>query len=50
MLADADFRDHVSVNDSFNVIDERQDTIRQIVAYQLELEAIFDAVLATVFR
>ena len=49
MLADAGFRDHVSVNDSFHLIDERQETIRQIVAYHRELEAIFDAALATVF-
>ena len=40
MLADAGFRDHVSVNYSFNVIDERPETIRQTVAYHRELEAI----------
>ncbi|WP_050752447.1 MULTISPECIES: photosystem II high light acclimation radical SAM protein [unclassified Synechococcus] len=43
MLAAAGFRDHVSVNYSFNVIDERPDTIRQTVAYQRELEQIFGA-------
>ena len=43
MLADAGFRDHVSVNYSFNVIDERPETIRQTVAYHRELEAIFGA-------
>ena len=50
MLADAGFRDHLSVNDSFNVIDERQETIRQTVAYHCELEAIFGAALATAVR
>ena len=43
MLANAGFRDHVSVNYSFNVIDERPETIRQTVAYHRELEAIFGA-------
>ena len=43
MLADAGFRDHVSVNYSFNVIDERPETIRQTVAYHRELESIFGA-------
>ena len=43
MLADAGFRDHVSVNYSFNVIDERPETIRQTVAYHRELEEIFGA-------
>ena len=43
MLADAGFRDHVSVNYSFNVIDERPETIRQTVAYHRELETIFGA-------
>jgi radical SAM superfamily enzyme YgiQ (UPF0313 family) len=43
MLAAAGFRDHVSVNYSFNVIDERPETIRQTVAYQRELEQIFGA-------
>ncbi|NET11295.1 MAG: radical SAM protein, partial [Symploca sp. SIO2B6] len=32
-----------SVNYSFNVIDEREETIRQTVAYHRELEAIFGA-------
>ena len=32
MLADAAAGDHVSVNDFFHLIDERQQTIRQIVA------------------
>jgi radical SAM superfamily enzyme YgiQ (UPF0313 family) len=41
LLARAGFRDHVSVNYSFNVIDERPETIRQTVAYHRELEAIF---------
>ena len=36
-------RDHVSVNYSFNVIDERPETIRQTVAYHRELETIFGA-------
>ena len=40
MLAKAGFKDHVSVNYSFNVIDERPETIRQTVAYHRELEAI----------
>ena len=35
--------DHVSVNYSFNVIDERPETIRQTVAYHRELEEIFGA-------
>ena len=43
MLADAGFRDHVSVNYSFNVIDERPETIRQTVAYHREMESIFGA-------
>jgi radical SAM superfamily enzyme YgiQ (UPF0313 family) len=43
LLARAGFRDHVSVNYSFNVIDERPETIRQTVAYHRELEAIFGA-------
>ena len=43
LLADAGFRHHVSVNYSFNVIDERPETIRQTVAYHRELEAIFGA-------
>lgn len=43
LLARAGFRDHVSVNYSFNVIDERPATIRQTVAYHRALEAIFGA-------
>ena len=43
LLADAGFKDHVSVNYSFNVIDERPETIRQTVAYHRELERIFGA-------
>ncbi len=43
MLAAAGFREHVSVNYSFNVIDERPETIRQTVAYHRELERIFGA-------
>ena len=43
LLADAGFRAHVSVNYSFNVIDERPDTIRQTVAYHRALERIFGA-------
>jgi hypothetical protein len=39
LLARAGFREHVSVNYSFNVIDERPETIRQTVAYHRELEA-----------
>ena len=50
MLADAAPGDHVSVNDSFHLIDERQQTIRQIVAYHRELEGIFGAALATAVR
>ena len=41
MLSQAGFKDHVSVNYSFNVIDERPETIRQTVAYHRELERIF---------
>ncbi len=37
----AGFQDLVSVNYSFNVIDERPETIRQTVAYHRELERIF---------
>jgi len=43
LLATAGFREHVSVNYSFNVIDERPETIRQTVAYHRELEQIFGA-------
>lgn len=42
-LKGAGFNDIVSVNYSFNVIDERYDTIRQTIAYHRELEAIFGA-------
>ncbi len=41
LLAKAGFNDHVSVNYSFNVIDERPETIRQTVAYHREIERIF---------
>lgn len=40
-LKAAGFNDLVSVNYSFNVIDERPETIRQTVAYHREMEAIF---------
>lgn len=40
-LKSAGFHDLVSVNYSFNVIDETFDTIRQTIAYHRELEAIF---------
>ena len=43
LLARAGFRQHVSVNYSFNVVDERPETIRQTVAYHRELESIFGA-------
>ncbi|WP_267384004.1 photosystem II high light acclimation radical SAM protein [Cyanobacterium sp. uoEpiScrs1] len=39
----AGFNDIVSVNYSFNVIDETFDTIRQTIAYHRELENIFGA-------
>ncbi len=42
-LKAAGFNDLVSVNYSFNVIDERPDTIAQTVAYHRELERIFGA-------
>ncbi len=42
-LKAAGFKDLVSVNYSFNVIDETWDTIRQTVAYHRELERIFGA-------
>jgi radical SAM superfamily enzyme YgiQ (UPF0313 family) len=42
-LKAAGFNDLVSVNYSFNVIDETHDTIRQTIAYHRELEAIFGA-------
>jgi radical SAM superfamily enzyme YgiQ (UPF0313 family) len=40
-LKAAGFNDLVSVNYSFNVIDETFDTIRQTIAYHRELESIF---------
>ncbi len=40
-LKAAGFKDMVSVNYSFNVIDERPETIRQTIAYHRELERIF---------
>lgn len=42
-LKAAGFQDLVSVNYSFNVIDERPETIRQTIAYHRELERIFGA-------
>ncbi|BAY69923.1 photosystem II high light acclimation radical SAM protein [Anabaena sp. FACHB-709] len=42
-LKAAGFNDMVSVNYSFNVIDERPETIRQTIAYHRELEKIFGA-------
>ena len=42
-LRAAGFDDIVSVNYSFNVIDEREDTIRQTIRYHRELESIFGA-------
>ncbi|MGB8703170.1 MAG: photosystem II high light acclimation radical SAM protein [Thermosynechococcaceae cyanobacterium] len=42
-LRAAGFEDVVSVNYSFNVIDERPETIRQTIAYHRELERIFGA-------
>lgn len=42
-LKAAGFNALVSVNYSFNVIDERPDTIRQTIAYHRELEKIFGA-------
>jgi len=42
-LRAAGFNDLVSVNYSFNVIDETEETIRQTIAYHRELEAIFGA-------
>ncbi len=43
LLAQAGFQEKISVNYSFNVIDERPETIGQTVAFQRELEAIFGA-------
>lgn len=40
-LKQAGFNDLVSVNYSFNVIDETYDTIRETIAYHRELEKIF---------
>ncbi|MBD2464128.1 B12-binding domain-containing radical SAM protein [Oscillatoria sp. FACHB-1407] len=42
-LKSAGFNDLVSINYSFNVIDETFDTIRQTIAYHRELESIFGA-------
>ena len=42
-LKTAGFHDVVSVNYSFNVIDERPETIRQTIAYHRALEQIFGA-------
>lgn len=42
-LRAAGFNDLVSVNYSFNVIDETYETIRQTIAYHRELEQIFGA-------
>ena len=41
MLVDAGFKNHVSVNYSFNVFDETPKTISQTIAYHRELENIF---------
>ncbi len=41
MLVKAGFRNHVSVNYSFNVFDETPNTIKQTIAYHRELESIF---------
>ena len=41
MLVNAGFKNHVSVNYSFNVFDETPDTIRQTISYHRELENIF---------
>ncbi|MDE0646973.1 MAG: radical SAM protein [Cyanobacteria bacterium MAG IRC4_bin_6] len=43
LLAQAGFQEKISVNYSFNVIDERPETIGQTVAFQRELEGIFGA-------
>jgi radical SAM superfamily enzyme YgiQ (UPF0313 family) len=42
-LKAAGFEDLVSINYSFNVIDERFETIRQTIAYHREMEKIFGA-------
>ena len=41
MLVKSGFKNHVSVNYSFNVFDETPNTIRQTIAYHRELEKIF---------
>ena len=41
MLVKSGFKNHVSVNYSFNVLDETPNTIRQTIAYHRELENIF---------
>ncbi len=41
MLAKAGFNANVSVNYSFNVIDEKPETIRQTITYHREIERIF---------
>jgi len=41
LLAKVGFQEKISVNYSFNVIDERPETIAQTVAFHRELEAIF---------
>ncbi len=41
LLVEAGFRNHVSVNYSFNVFDETSNTIKQTIAYHRELENIF---------
>ena len=41
MLVEAGFKNHVSVNYSFNVFDETPSTISQTIAYHRELENIF---------
>ncbi len=41
LLAQAGYKDDISVNYSFNVIDETPETIRQTIAYHRELENIF---------
>jgi len=44
-LKAAGFNDLVSVNYSFNVIDERPETIRQTISYHRELERIFEPIV-----
>ena len=44
MLVNSGFRNHVSVNYSFNVFDETPSTISQTIAYHRELENIGKAV------